>query len=198
MSESRLKVILAAILVFVLLIIAGGGLYWLLWWREPLGVNYYKLEPTGPEQGVDYHPVGRQPTDPVLTDIIPEGSDETLTRVLKGYFQQLDGGAKTIQLKHKFLNSTYLQVVEANYQDLTSFYCWPEEVDGEEGLIPTHTLEFFVNPDGSEIYMPGEKAVRIELLGDFLAVDQFVIVQLWQPFALRGQNPIQKLIILGC
>ena len=194
-----------AIVVFVsLLVISGLALYWLMFRRDyATPTDFFRLDESteqNSEAPVEYQKVVREPGDAKITDIDNRQgkSDESLTKVLKGYYYSYSAEENKLTLLNQFRKSSYLQQLDSSTQDLLGFYCWPDTVEGDSGPIKTNSMEFYVYPDGRDLYMPGEKFVQMDLIGDFLDENSFLVVQLKNPFDLESKNLIQKLIVVGC
>lgn len=141
------KKVVVGVSFFFLLVASGLALYWLMFRDEPVIGEHYDLLVDETHEVVGFEQRKQNPTHPKLTDLDPDNTDLTLTHILKGYFHQLDLDQKEVQVKHQFIGSSQLEVLSANYSNLSHFYCWPEEVDGEKGLVKTSSLEFFVGKE---------------------------------------------------
>ena len=193
------------VIVFIsLLVVSGLALYWLMFKRDyGTSTDFFRLDSStiqDQDVPVQYQKVIREPGEAKITDIDnrPGKSDESLTKVLKGYYHSYSKDEDTITVLNRFRKSSYLQQLDASTEDLLGFYCWPETVEGESGSIKTNTMEFFIYPDGRDLFMPGEKFTQMDLIGDLLDENSFLVVQLKNPFDLESQNLIQKLIVVGC
>ena len=153
------RVAIFASFIFLLLG-SGAALYWLMFRDEPMVGEHYDLVVDETDQVTGFKERKQKPTNPKLTDLDPDTTDSTLTHILKGYFHQLDLEMKKISVKHQLFGSSQLEVLSADYSNLSHFYCWPEEVDGGEGLVKTSSLEFFVGEKKKDIVTP----VRRELI----------------------------------
>lgn len=121
---------------FVLLLLTSGlALYWLMFRDGPMVGEHYDLVVDETDQVTGFKERKQKPTNPKLTDLDPDTTDPTLTHILKGYFHQLDLEKKNISVKHQLFGSSQLEVLSADYSNLSHFYCWPEEVDGGNGFV---------------------------------------------------------------
>lgn len=198
---------LAILLFLLLLMVAGIALYWLMFRSSPEPgplTNFFKLTPvnlTEIEDGVelvDYTPVNEAPPEPKITDLDPELSDPSLTKILKGYFYDYDDETKTLQILNRFRDYAHLQQLEVDLSQIVGFYCWPKSVNGESGVVKTSELEFAIDEAETDIYMSDEKFIKLDLFDSFFDTQSFIIIQLREPFELEQTNYVQKLILVGC
>lgn len=188
------------LLFFILLIVAGSALYWLMFRREYLPTKFFYLDESLSEKtGVlEKEQVFREPPAVNVTDFDPDESDPSLTQILQGYTGEYDAQVKTLQMFNQVGRASYLQQLEVSLDQAVGFYCWPKTVIGSSDPVETKSMKIMTYADGRDVYMPGEKFVKIELLNDFVSPDRYVIIQLFQPFVLGAKNLVQKLILVGC
>ena len=186
---------LGLILISILLLTAVAAVVFLLRDRDKL-TEHYKFD----EQTQEFKKQLLSSPDPNLTDLKSTNEETSVfTQVLKGYFHEYNNQTKILSLKNEFVSSSDLQLLTVSLDQISFFYCWPSTISNNGITIETKSMEFYVYPNKQDIIMPGEKHVSFDLLENFLQKNQYLIIQLVEPFDIkRNVNQVQKLILLDC